>query len=221
MAYWNAPLPVPDHAERACRAALAMLAEVEKVNQSNAATAAATGHALPNIKIGIGLNTGLCCVGNMGADQRFDYSAIGDPVNVASRLEGETKGYGVPIMIGETTAQSVPHFAILELGSIRVRGRVGESKVFALLGDETRAAAAEFAALRAVNDRYLGCIAAGDTAGALAAIAEGRSQTAFKLPALWDRREAEATELLGRAQAPAEPDGRRGLELSGRPSAAA
>lgn len=191
MAYWNAPLPIPDHAERACRAALGMLREVERFNGANTATRTASGEAWPAVRIGIGINTGLCCVGNMGADQRFDYSAIGDPVNVASRLEGETKSYGVSVIVGESTAQKAAGFALLELGGIRVRGRAGESKVFALLGDEDAARGAEFAELRRVNERYLRCLAAGDRAGALAAIGEGRGVRAFPLSALWDRRESE------------------------------
>jgi adenylate cyclase len=195
MAYWNAPLPLPDHAERACRAALTMLVEVDNFNRANAANMTTSGQQWPAVKIGIGLNTGLCCVGNMGADQRFDYSAIGDPANVASRLEGETKGYGVPIMIGETTAQSVPHLAILEIGGIRVRGRAGESKVFALLGDEKLAATPEFAALRVVNERYLHCIAAADGNGALAAVADGRRLARSDIASLWERREGEAKAL--------------------------
>jgi len=196
MAYWNAPLSLADHAERACRAALAMLVEVETFNRTNATSTMSSGQPWPPVKIGIGLNTGLCCVGNMGADQRFDYSAIGDPVNVASRLESETKAYGVSIIIGETTAQSVPHLAILEIGGIRVRGRAGESKVFGLLGDEKLAATPEFAALRVANEQYLRCIAAADATGALAAVADGRRMAGSAIASLWERREAEAKALL-------------------------
>ncbi|MGH7002774.1 MAG: CHASE2 domain-containing protein, partial [Alphaproteobacteria bacterium] len=164
MAYWNAPLTVPNHPEKACRAALEMLAAVTQFNRANAALATESGQALPEVKIGIGLNTGLCCVGNMGADQRFDYSAIGDPVNVASRLEGETKDYGVPVVIGETTAAAVPHLGLLKLGGIRVRGRAGTTNVYALVGDETKSRDPSFIAVQLANDRYLASVAAGDWA---------------------------------------------------------
>ena len=211
MAYWNAPLPVPDHAERACRAALAMQEEVEKFNRIITAETTASGLPLPAIKIGIGVNTGQCCVGNMGADQRFDYSAIGDPVNVASRLESETKGFGVPIIVGESTAAGVPGMALLEIGSIRVRGRTGESKVFALLGDEKLAAAAEFSELRRLNERYLKCASAQEWAGALDIVAEARGKSVALLEGLWNRREAEATSL----RSPRESGGGRASELPG------
>ena len=191
MAYWNAPLTVPSHPEKACRSALEMLAAVDAFNSANVGQTSETGDALPEVRIGVGLNTGMCCVGNMGADQRFDYSAIGDPVNVASRLEGETKGYGVPIIVGEATANAVPHFALLRLGSIRVRGRLGASNVYALAGDETKAGDPGFIAVRAANDRYLACLANGDGVGAVAALAEFRRLGGAEFAKLADRREEE------------------------------
>ncbi len=87
------------------------------------------------IKIGIGISTGSCLVGNLGSDQRFDYSVLGDPVNLASRLEGQSKNYGVGIVINETTRRLAPEFAALELDLIAVKGKSEAVTVYGLLGD--------------------------------------------------------------------------------------
>ncbi len=89
MAFWNAPVLEDTHAASACRAALRMQAQVGRLNDLWAAEAAARGEAVAHVQLGIGLNTGDCCVGNVGSPQRFDYSILGDVVNVASRLEGD------------------------------------------------------------------------------------------------------------------------------------
>jgi adenylate cyclase len=110
---WNAPLSTPDHPRRSCLAALAMLKALEELNKSE-------GQA---IKIGVGLNTGACCVGNLGSEQRFSYSAIGDSVNVAARVEGLTKQYGLPVLITENTVAHTSGLALLEVDLVRVIGR--------------------------------------------------------------------------------------------------
>jgi adenylate cyclase len=93
MAFWNAPVDVPDHATQACRAALAMLKALDQLNDELASEAASAGRSPDNLKIGIGMNTGAALVGNLGSEQRFDYSILGDSVNLASRLEGQSKAY--------------------------------------------------------------------------------------------------------------------------------
>nr|WP_269456293.1 adenylate/guanylate cyclase domain-containing protein [Rhizobium quercicola] len=135
MAFWNAPLDVPDHAVRAVRAALAMLEAVDMLNGQLQAEAQDAGRdPPPSLRIGIGINTGACIVGNMGSTRRFDYSVLGDSVNLASRLEGESKNYGVPLLIGETTAALVRDtISVTELDRITVKGRTGLSAVFAVL----------------------------------------------------------------------------------------
>jgi adenylate cyclase len=148
MAFWNAPVPDPAHAANACRAALAMQTRLERMNREDAAQKAAAGEPHTPIRIGIGLNTGACCVGNVGSPQRFDYSVLGDAVNVASRIEGTTKTYGAPIIAGERTAGEARGFAFLEIDTAaRLRGKERSERLFALVGDEAVAGSATFARL--------------------------------------------------------------------------
>ena len=87
------------------------------------------------MRLGIGLNTGICCVGNLGSETRFDYSVIGDNVNVASRLEGQSKTYDVGTVVGQSTTARAPDFAFLELDLLKVKGKTEATRIFALLGD--------------------------------------------------------------------------------------
>ncbi len=134
LAFWNAPLDDPDHHANAARAALEMIAKVGELNRTMPGR---KGVVWPGeVKVGVGLNSGLCCVGNMGSRQRLSYSLIGDTVNMASRLEGLTKLYGVPIIAGHALAERLDGFALLELDRVRVVGRDAPESIFALLGDE-------------------------------------------------------------------------------------
>ncbi len=134
MAFWNAPLDDPTHAAHACQSALAMQESLKELNAEISAAAKAANQPV-TIKAGVGLNTGNCVVGNMGSEQRFDYSVLGDDVNLASRLEGQSKTYGVDILIGENTRAAAPDFAALEVDLIAVKGRAAAVRVYALLGD--------------------------------------------------------------------------------------
>ncbi|QRM56882.1 adenylate/guanylate cyclase domain-containing protein [Sinorhizobium sp. BG8] len=131
MAFWNAPLDDADHAVHAVAAARGMLSGMDSLNAELEREAKERGTPYHRLRIGIGINTGECVVGNMGSLQRFDYSVLGDAVNLASRLEGASKNYGVPLLLGEETArQAGAAFAILELDRITVKGRTTASPVY-------------------------------------------------------------------------------------------
>lgn len=137
MAFWNAPLDVADHPKQASKAALVMLGELKKFNERQKVEAEEAGRKFIPVNIGIGLNSGDCCVGNMGSDMRFDYSVLGDDVNLASRLEGQSKTYGVSVVIGENTHAQIAEMATIELDIIQVKGKTKPVRIFALLGDES------------------------------------------------------------------------------------
>src|SRR5690606_11978211 len=111
MALWNAPLSDPQHARHAISAALAMREALKRLNAGWRPTDEAAGREHIPLDAGIGLNTGVGCVGNMGSEQRFDYSVLGDTVNVAARLEALSRAYAVDIVVGEDTAAQAGDFA--------------------------------------------------------------------------------------------------------------
>lgn len=155
MAFWNAPLDDPDHARNACQASLRMVDALAPLNERMRQQAEAAGRQHIALNAGIGLNTGPCCVGNMGSEQRFAYSALGDAVNLASRLEGQTKQYGVDILLGEQTQALVAEMALLECDLIRVKGKQEPARIFALLGDENRAGQSDFQTVSETHRRFL------------------------------------------------------------------
>ena len=144
MAFWNAPLDDEDHARNACESALAMIEGIKTLNRDLRDEAERDGRRFIPINIGIGINTGECCVGNMGSSQRFDYSVLGDDVNLASRLEGQSKTYGVVIVIGENTLKQAGDIAAIELDLIRVKGKNEAVRIFGLLGENAANTGAEF-----------------------------------------------------------------------------
>ncbi|MCX7935105.1 MAG: adenylate/guanylate cyclase domain-containing protein, partial [Planctomycetota bacterium] len=128
MAFWGAPLANPDHAVHACRAALAMVERLSALQPRWQA------RGLPAIRIGIGINTGIMSVGNMGSAQRFSYTVIGDNVNLASRLEGLNKVYGTTILLAESTRQAIgERFFCRLVDRVRVKGRGAAVAVYDLL----------------------------------------------------------------------------------------
>lgn len=176
MAFWNAPLNDQAHQINACEAALDMIDRIEKLNVEREREARETGKPYIPMHVGIGLNTGTCVVGNMGSDLRFDYSVLGDSVNLASRLEGQSKSYGVPIIAGSKTALAAKDkFAILELDFITVKGKKEPEVIYAIAGREDVANSGQFQRLRDLSIEMLSCYRGRDWEGALAAIAKGRS----------------------------------------------
>jgi adenylate cyclase len=175
MAFWNAPLDDKEHQLNACEAALDMLERIEGLNEVRQLEAKEGGHPYIPINVGVGLNTGTCVVGNMGSDLRFDYSVLGDSVNLASRLEGQSKEYGFPIIVGSNTALAVKDkFAILELDFIMVKGKKEPEVIYAIAGREDTAHSGRFQRLRNLTIEMLACYRSRDWVGALEAIERGR-----------------------------------------------
>lgn len=180
MAFWNAPLDDTDHARHAARAALAMVSALASLNTRRQAAALARGEGQAEIKFGIGLSTGDCCVGNFGSIHRFDYSAMGDQVNLASRLEGATKFYQTDVLASQATRDASPDLAWLEVDAVRVKGKSEITRVHALVGDEATRQSAAFAKLALAHGEMLTAYRGGDFpsaahfAGQAAAVADAR-----------------------------------------------
>ena len=129
MAFWNAPLDNKEHRRHAIKTALEMLTDLEQFNYNIAID------GVPPFGMGLGINTGSVVVGNMGSEQRFDYTCLGDSVNLASRLEGQSKDYGVKIVLGRNTVSGVEdEFFILELDTIAVKGKKEGVEIYTCLG---------------------------------------------------------------------------------------
>lgn len=188
MAFWNAPLSDQAHQINACEAALDMIDRIETLNVEREREAREAGKPFIPMNVGIGLNTGTCVVGNMGSNLRFDYSVLGDSVNLASRLEGQSKSYGVPIIAGSATALAAKDkFAILELDFITVKGKKEPEVIYAIAGREDVAKSGQFQRLRNLSIEMLSCYRGRDWDGALAAIAKGRiADEAKRFTGLYD-----------------------------------
>lgn len=187
MAFWNAPVEVADHPLRACRAALAMRVTLDDLNARDAFGFAARGRSDLQVRIGIGINTGNACVGNMGSERRFNYSVVGDAVNVASRIESHCKEMGVDILISESTAQAVPDLAMLEAGEVMLKGKSRALKLFALVGDETLAATPEFCELASLHASLVAHVERLDNAGARITLESCRALAGPRLTLFYNR----------------------------------
>ena len=127
MAFWNAPLDDADHAKHAVKTGLEMLNDLDKFNEE------ITKEGIPAFGMGLGINTDTVVVGNMGSSQRFDYTCLGDGVNLASRLEGQSKPYGVRIVLGTKTAEYVKdEYPVVELDCIAVKGKTEGVKIYTI-----------------------------------------------------------------------------------------
>ena len=176
MAFWNAPLDDPDHEINACASALEMIGRLDRLNRERQEEAKNTGHRFIPFRIGIGINTGRCVVCNLGSDLRFNYSVLGDPVNVASRLEGQTKYYGVPVIIGSRTAEKAKgKFATLEVDLITVKGKTEPEAIHTVLGREQVLGDIRFQEVRKVYSAMLYSYRSRDWEGALEALQACRS----------------------------------------------
>jgi adenylate cyclase len=188
MAFWNAPLDDPQQEVNACEAALEMLARADQLNQEFKREAEQNGGKYMPLKFGVGLNTGPCVVGNMGSDFRFNYSVLGDTVNVASRLEARTKDYRIPIVIGAQTEQRAKEkFATMEIDLIQVQGKTEPETVFTVLGHAELRQDSDFQELRELTAAMLRSYRQQDWTRALEAIERCRKAGArFGIAALYD-----------------------------------
>lgn len=131
MSFWNAPMDCPNHAEMAVKSAEEILIATKELNEELKPL------SLPPINVGIGINTGECIVGNMGSELRFDYSVIGDAVNLGARLEGQTRNYdGVDVLLGEETYRQCPSRAFTEVDRILVKGKSEPVTVYTPIGTD-------------------------------------------------------------------------------------
>ncbi|WP_374653394.1 CHASE2 domain-containing protein [Dongia sp.] len=206
MAFWNAPLDIPQHERKAIVASYGMRTELVRLNETLAAEAAAAGTKRIEIKIGMGLNTGVACVGNMGSKQRFGYSALGDTVNTASRLESLSPAYFVDLVIGEETALAVPDFALLELDQVRVKGKNVPVRIYTGLGDESVAKSNSFQALKGVHDAMMAAYRGQAWSAARASLALAREAAPGSLAKFYDMYEARIAEYMA-APPPEDWDG--------------
>ena len=164
MAFWNAPLDDPDHAKHAVTAARDIRRRLVDLNRGLRQEAGEAGKPFHELRVGIGLNTGECVVGNFGSEQRFNYSLLGDPVNLASRLEGLCKLYTVDLVIGEETARLLDEPDLIELDLVAVKGKSQAVKVFTLPPD------GDAAPYKGRHDEFIAAYRKQDWAGALAAL---------------------------------------------------
>jgi adenylate cyclase len=146
MAFWGAPVAFPDHATRAVASALLMQQTADKLDREFQA------RGWPSLKIGIGLNTGPVRVGDMGSKIRRAYTVMGDAVNLASRLEGITKVYGVGIVVGEATKAAAPAYAYRELDRVRVKGKNEPVSIYEPIALNSELTAAQRASLTQWHD---------------------------------------------------------------------
>lgn len=184
MAFWNAPLRQQDHTRRACAAALRMRAAMKEMN-------AAGGFGLPEevaretvVEIGIGINTGPACVGNVGSAERFNYSAIGDAVNVAARAEAACKDVGYDLVVSGSTAETVPDFAFVEAGRVRMKGKREPVALMILVGGAEVKASPQFTEFSQRYRLLIEALRDGRGAAADEAMADCRSLSAALDPRL-------------------------------------
>ena len=168
MAFWNAPLDDPEHRRNAVRAALGMARALAVLNQTLEQEARDAGTEAVKLRVGIGINSGSCVAGNLGSQIRFSYSAIGDPVNLAARLEGLTRLYGIDVLVAQKTAEACADFALLlPLDRVRVKGKTQPERIYGVIGDRSEAAVArDFDDLKEPHEAMLARSENGDYAGA-------------------------------------------------------
>ena len=176
VAFWNAPLDDDRHEKNAARSVMQMQASLADLNNKYRDQDEIKWPE--EVSVGIGLNTGICCVGNLGSKQRFSYSMIGDAANLASRIEGLTKQYKVAALIGNETAKALDGYAILEADLIQVVGRETPERIFILVGEEQLAQTDGYKILAKTHAAFLAAFRACDWKKAEGLISKLKEQSA-------------------------------------------
>lgn len=177
MAFWNAPVDVADYAARSCKAALAMRLALQMLNRT------LDPKSREDVGIAIGIGLGTACIGNVGSRMRFNYSAIGDVVNRAARIEASCRDVAYDILVSEDVQQAAPDLAYLGAGRLTLKGVSQRQRIFALVGDASLAADPGFQDLAAAHEALLmTCAETGDLP--VAALAECAERARMVDPAL-------------------------------------
>ena len=207
MAFWNAPVDVADHPRRAVEAALGMRNRLKALNAADAfGLRAGNRGGIDEVVIGIGLSTGEALVGNMGLETRFDYSALGDTVNVASRVESSCKEMGYDLLITSSTRDAVPDFAILEAGAIALKGKSDRVVLHLLVGGPELGKSGSFKLLRATHGEALAALRDGrDATGAIAECLALAQQVEPGLRTFYSKLAARRADFAGAAPDAHEP----------------
>lgn len=158
MAFWNAPVDVVEHPARAARCALNMRQSLREMNETGVLGLDR------KVAIGIGINTGIACVGEIGAENRFNYSAIGDSVNTTARIESSCKDMGFDILVSGATARRLAGFAVLDAGARSLKGKSTKIELYLLVGDEAVARRPDFEVVKAAHQAFHDALAAGEPA---------------------------------------------------------
>ena len=162
MAFWNAPTTIAGHERKACQAALAMRIELKHLNAQDGFQFGQRGVLDTPIGIAIGIGSGLACVGNIGSDALFNYSAIGDSVNVASRVQDACRHVAFDIVVSEPVARACPQLSFLYAGEISLKGKTDRLPLHILVGDAALRDSGDFATLQARHERLVGALESGD-----------------------------------------------------------
>lgn len=185
--FWGAPLEDDKHAFNACDCAIAMNDALKEFNEDRAKEAQENGKTVAEVKICIGIESGDCHVGNFGSPQRFDYTAIGGPVDVAGELEKLAVKHGVGTLIGQGTQQQATDYAVIEIDDVTAEGENATLPIFALLGDAKLGGTEQFQNLKRCHDEFLSAYREDRRADARARLEDCRAVVGnFELSGLYD-----------------------------------
>ncbi len=165
MAFWNAPVDVPGHPRKACEAALRMRTRLRELNEADAFGLRAGGTGIDGVQVGVGIATGEALVGNMGLETRFDYSALGDTVNTASRVESACKEAGYDLLVTSATREAAGDLAFLKAGGLALKGKSERVQIHLLVGDTLLAQSPKFQDLLVAHQAAVAALEDGQDAG--------------------------------------------------------